>query len=127
MNHSISDDGTTTFLKIRGQLDALSAPDLRPVLDQLVEERGADIAVDLSELRLIDSSGVGALVSLYKRARANGGSVRFVGVTAQPLVIFKLLRLDVVFGLVEDGAAAVYGLSPTPLPDGRKAGFEVGH
>jgi hypothetical protein len=31
---------------------------------------------------------------LYKRVRANGGLVKFVGVTAQPLVIFKLLRLD---------------------------------
>jgi anti-sigma B factor antagonist len=55
--------------------------------------------VDLSELRLIDSSGVGVLVSLYKRVRANGGDVRFEGATAQPLVIFKLLRLDRVFAL----------------------------
>jgi hypothetical protein len=31
--------------------------------------------------------------------RANGGEVRFVGVTAQPLVIFKLLRLDRAFAL----------------------------
>jgi anti-sigma B factor antagonist len=53
----------------------------------------------MTDLRLIDSSGVGVLVSLYKRVRANGGDVRFAGVTAQPLVIFKLLRLDHVFTL----------------------------
>ena len=57
------------------------------------------VTVDLSDLRLNDSSGVGAMVSLYKRIRANGGEVRFVGVTAQPLVIFKLLRLDRAFEL----------------------------
>lgn len=114
MNHSISDEGFTTFLRIRGELDALSAPELRPVLDKLVDGRHADIAVDLSDLRLIDSSGVGALVSLYKRVRAQGGNVRFTGVRAQPLVIFKLLRLDVVFGLAEDGSRAVYGLAPAP-------------
>ena len=50
-------------------------------------------------MRLVDSSGVGALVSLYKRVRATGGQVVFTNVTAQPLVIFKLLRLDVVFEL----------------------------
>jgi anti-sigma B factor antagonist len=127
MNHSISDDQTTTVLRIRGELDALSAPELRPALDALVEERRGDIVVDLSELRLIDSSGVGALVSLYKRVRANGGSVRFTGVTAQPLVIFKLLRLDVVFGLAADGPDAVYGLAPEPLGAGRTGSLEVGH
>jgi len=84
MNHSLTDDGTTTLLRIRGELDALSSPELRPVLDRLVDERRLDIAVDLSELRLINSSGVGTLVSLYKRVRQNGGVVRFVGVTAQP-------------------------------------------
>ena len=127
MNHSISDDGTNTILRIRGELDALSAPELRPALDRIVDERRAEITVDLSELRMIDSSGVGALVSLYKRVRANGGSVRFAGVTAQPLVIFKLLRLDIVFGLAEEGPQAVYGLAAEPLPGQRKAGFEVGH
>jgi len=134
MNHSISDsdDGSTTFLRIRAELDALSAPELRPMLDKLVDERHPEIVVDLSELRLIDSSGVGALVSLYKRVRATGGGVRFTGVRAQPLVIFKLLRLDVVFGLAEDGVQAVYGLAqnptatPVPAAAGNTGSFHVG-
>jgi anti-sigma B factor antagonist len=96
------DHGSTVTLKIRGELDALSAPDLRPVLDQVVEDQARHVVVDLSDLRLVDSSGVGALVSLYKRVRSYGGEVGFSGVTAQPLVIFKLLRLDVVFGLAPD-------------------------
>jgi anti-sigma B factor antagonist len=118
MNHSLTDDGTTKLLRIRGELDALSSPELRPVLDRLVDERHLEVAVDLSELRLIDSSGVGTLVSLYKRVRQNGGIVRFVGATAQPLVIFKLLRLDVVFGFHDDGGQAVYGAEAdvTPVP-----------
>ena len=102
MNYSRTDDGATTTLRVRGELDALSAPTLRPLLDDLVETDRRDITVDLSGLRLIDSSGVGALVSLYKRVRAKGGEVRFAGVTAQPLVIFQLLRLDSVFGLAAD-------------------------
>lgn len=99
MIHSLSQESGTTVLRVQGELDALSCPELRPVLDALVEKRKPAVTVDLSELRLIDSSGVGAMVSLYKRVRANGGEVRFVGVTAQPLVIFKLLRLDRAFSL----------------------------
>lgn len=104
MNYSRIDQGTATTLRVRGELDALSAPELRPLFDELIDGGRGDITVDLSELRLVDSSGVGALVSLYKRVRAHGGEVRFTGVTAQPLVIFKLLRLDVVFGLTTDVA-----------------------
>jgi anti-sigma B factor antagonist len=102
MNCSRVDDAGHVTLKIRGELDALSAPELRPVLDQLVEDQARNVVVDLSELRMVDSSGVGALVSLYKRVRSYGGQLAFQGVTAQPLVIFKLLRLDVVFGLAAD-------------------------
>ena len=100
MIYTRSDEGNSTLLRVKGELDAVTSPELRPVLDSLANgstERA--VTVDLSELRLIDSSGVGALVALYKRVRANGGSVRFVGVADQPLVIFKLLRLDLVFGL----------------------------
>jgi anti-sigma B factor antagonist len=125
MNHSRTDEGMTTVLRVRGELDALSAPDLRPVLDRLLEDQRLAVTVDLSELRLIDSSGVGTLVSLYKRVRANGGVVRFIGVTAQPLVIFKLLRLDVVFGLVEQGSQVVYGLAPQKLEAVEREGLEV--
>jgi anti-sigma B factor antagonist len=99
MTFTRTDDEKTTTVHVRGELDALSAPELRPVFDRLVEDGRRDITIDLSELRLIDSSGVGALVGLYKRTRAQGGSVRFVGLNSQPLVIFKMLRLDVVFGL----------------------------
>lgn len=99
MNYSREDEGDRTILHISGELDALSAAELRPLLDRVVDEKRNDVQVDLSQLRLVDSSGVGALVSLYKRVRAGGGHVEFTGVTAQPLVIFKLLRLDVVFGL----------------------------
>jgi anti-sigma B factor antagonist len=86
-------DGLTQ-LTIEGQLDALTVPDLRPEIDGIVEGQPARVEVDLSNLRLIDSSGVGALVSLYKRAHAQGSKVEIKGLRDQPLAIFRLLRLD---------------------------------
>jgi anti-sigma B factor antagonist len=113
MNYRRVDEAEGTILYIRGELDALSAADLRPLLDKVVEDHPPRVVVDLSELRLIDSSGIGALVSLYKRVRAAGGSVSFTGVTSQPLVIFKLLRLDVVFELDLEQATP----APAPAPE----------
>jgi anti-sigma B factor antagonist len=97
MNYSRLDDGDEAILRIEGELDALTAPELRPALEKLVGDHPKRVIVDLSALRLIDSSGVGVLVSLYKRVRALGGDVRIIGVTDQPRAIFRLLRLDAVF------------------------------
>lgn len=97
MGYTRTDAGDETTLTIDGTLDAVTAPDLRPLLDALVAENRKKIVVDLGSLRLIDSSGVGVLVSLFKRVRAYGGEVNLVGLRDQPLAIFKLLRLDRVF------------------------------
>ncbi len=97
MNFSRTDQDHATVFRIEGELDAVTAPELRLPFDTLVAEGRERIVLDLSELRLIDSSGVGAIVSLYKRVRANGGHVKVVGVNDQPAAIFQLLRLDKVF------------------------------
>jgi len=97
MNFTREDNGDVTVLRISGSLDALSTPELRPTIDALVAEKRPTITVDLSDLRLIDSSGVGAIVSLYKRMRALGAKVEVVGLKDQPLAIFRLLRLDRIF------------------------------
>jgi anti-sigma B factor antagonist len=94
MTFSRNDQGELTLLRIEGALDAMSTPELRPMIDALVADRRARVEVELSGLRLIDSSGVGAIVSLYKRLRAQGGHVTVKGLRDQPLAIFRLLRLD---------------------------------
>jgi anti-sigma B factor antagonist len=87
-------DERMTRLLIEGELDAISVFELRPDLDALVNRRPQRVEVDLSRLRIVDSSGVGAIVSLYKRVRAQGGEVVVTGLQNQPLAIFRLLRLD---------------------------------
>jgi anti-sigma B factor antagonist len=97
MNFTRTDQEELTILRISGSLDALSTPELRPTIEALVAEKRTAVTVDLSELRIIDSSGVGAIVSLYKRMRAVGAKVEVVGLRDQPLAIFRLLRLDRIF------------------------------
>ena len=87
-------EGATVTLNITGELDAVSVPDLRPVLDDLISKGHKRIVVDLSGLRLIDSSGVGAIVYLFRKLRAVGGTVSVRGAADQPLAILRLLKLD---------------------------------
>ncbi len=97
LTFSTSDDDGALVLSLVGQLDALSAPELMPTIDSVVAEKRPLIVVDLSGLDLIDSSGVAAIVALYKRCKTGGSKLRVTGARDQPLAIFKLLRMDKVF------------------------------
>lgn len=88
-----------TKLLIRGSLDINTAPALAEEIDRILATKPTKVGVDLASLDLIDSSGVAALVKLYKGVRANGGTIQISGARDQPLAIFKLLRMDKVFNL----------------------------
>ena len=99
MNCIRTDNEHESRLKIEGAVDALSAPEIRPIFDSVVADRKKRVIVDIEAVTMIDSSGVGAIVSLFKRVKAEGGQVLVVGAKDQPLAVFKLLKLDRVFGL----------------------------
>ena len=52
------------------------------------------IIFDLEDVNFIDSSGIGAIVFLYKRMIVKGYTVSVSGLTQQPLELFHLLLLD---------------------------------
>jgi anti-sigma B factor antagonist len=82
------------LLDIAGSLDAATATALKAEVIAIEQAKQLKVVVDLSKLTLIDSSGVGVLISLFKRLRALEGQVLFAGLTGQPKEIFRLLRLD---------------------------------
>jgi len=86
-------------VRIEGALDVHTAPEIRAVFDEIVAAGRHVVLIDLSALTTLDSSGVGAIVSLFKRVKTTGGRVIVRGVKNQPLAICKLLKLDRVFGL----------------------------
>lgn len=94
-----ADNDRETRLDIAGRLDVMTAQQLTPTIDQMVQDKCRKVTVNLEGLDLIDSSGVAAIVALYKRIRAGGGKVAVVGARDQPLAVFKLLRMDKVFSL----------------------------
>jgi anti-sigma B factor antagonist len=87
------------LLRIGGALDVASAPKLRATLDEIAAGQPKKVTCDVSELRLIDSAGVGAFVSMYKKMQTWGGTLTLTGLRDQPLAIFRVLRLERVFGL----------------------------
>jgi anti-sigma B factor antagonist len=99
MPYTVQRTSDETKLMVVGSLDINSAPMLSDEIDKIIATRPGKVIVDLSALDLIDSSGVAALVKLYKGVRGGGGAITIAGARDQPLAIFKLLRMDKVFNL----------------------------
>jgi anti-sigma B factor antagonist len=90
----LSTRDTASVLRIEGELDAMSVPDLRPAINRIAVGRPRQVFVDLSGLRMIDATGVGAIISLFKAVRSDGGKMEVLGVREQPLAMLRLLKLD---------------------------------
>ena len=89
-----SERDENTVLSVVGNLDAATAHMLKAEVVAIAEAKKTKVIVDLARLTLIDSTGVGVLISLFKRTRAISGQVFFAALTGQPKEIFRLLRLD---------------------------------
>lgn len=61
-----------------------------------------NIIFDLEQVNFIDSSGIGAIVFLYKRMTAKGFTVCVTGLTEQPLELFQMLFLDKTIDCYQD-------------------------
>jgi anti-anti-sigma factor len=78
------------------EFDLATAPDLVSELGYLIESHPF-VAVDLSAVEFIDSSGLSALVWARKQAQPLGGDVVLVGASPRTLRLLELTQLDHVF------------------------------
>jgi anti-sigma B factor antagonist len=98
VNINISDKEGTTLLEIRDErLDAHNSGDFKNEMLSLFEEGKNQLVVDLKDVRFIDSSGLGALVSGYKNASARNGNLKLSSLQPQVKSMFELTRLHRVF------------------------------
>ena len=92
----------TFIVNPQGRLDAFRAPAARQQLDQLIDGGATNFIVDLSETLFLDSAGMAVLVSLLKRARQAGGTVKLVWPKQEAVQrTLSLTRFDRVFEMVD--------------------------
>jgi anti-sigma B factor antagonist len=82
------------------QFDAATVPDFKKALDAAWKPGVARVVLDLAAVELIDSSGVGALLSVQKRLPPDAEPVTLRRVRPAVVGVLQLLRLQRVFKLV---------------------------
>jgi anti-sigma B factor antagonist len=103
MNLQIEDKGAAVLMDVKEErLDAHNSGELKAQMLKLFEEGKNNLIVDLSSVRFVDSSGLGALVSGFKNASSRSGSLKLSGLQLQVKSMFELTRLHRVFEIFGD-------------------------
>ena len=94
----------------RGWIDTFTVGPLREQLDALLDAGQTNLVIDLSGVTFLDSAGMAAFVSVYKRTRQAGGDTHLVW--PQEEAVRRILRLtsfDRVFTMFDTAENAVRG------------------
>lgn len=107
MHVRVREDRGWTVVAVRGVVDVAAAPQLRQTLQEVQFGGSARVLLDLSDVELIDSFGLGVLVGARKRARTHDGDLAVVVTNERLRQVFELTGLDVALGLVADADAVL--------------------
>jgi anti-sigma B factor antagonist len=94
------DDGRSV-LALSGDLDLAAVPQLRDEAEGRIAAGCAALALDLSGITFLDSSGLGVLVELRTRTRSTGITFELVNVPSGPARIITIAGLAETLGLPE--------------------------
>jgi anti-sigma B factor antagonist len=93
----ISGLNETSLITVTGEVDLYTSPELRTAILDAVPEAGAKVALDLSGVRYMDSSGVATLVEGFRSARDHAKAFTLVNPSAAVMKVLELARLDRIF------------------------------
>lgn len=95
INISVMEHDRSVEVKVSGEIDAYTAPDLREALFPLSDKEQVRMVVDLTEVSYMDSTGLGVFVGIFKNIRSKSGELRLIGLSG------RLKRLFEITGLAE--------------------------
>ncbi len=91
-------DGAAT-VRVTGDLDCYTAPQLRSALLDLAEGGTRQVTLDVGATQFMDSTGLSVLVGGLKRLREKGGTMVLKAPTPATLRLFEVTGLQSVFDI----------------------------
>lgn len=88
---------TVKIVRPSGILDGVRANQLRNDISEIVATGTDIVLIDLQDVKFIDSSGLGVLVSVMKMVKTAGGKFFVCSLNHQVKMLFELTKMDSVF------------------------------
>jgi anti-sigma B factor antagonist len=89
----VKEKDSSVEVKVSGEIDAYTAPQLREKLFPISEKEGVEIVVDLSDVSYMDSTGLGVFVGVFKKVRSNNGKFQLIGLSDRLKRLFEITGL----------------------------------
>ena len=102
MDYATYQERSCNIIELQSQFDLDTINDVRGCFDYLIEKCSGDVLIDMSSVNELDSSGVGALVFLYKRLKNNNRNLGLIGVNGKPFELLTMLRINQTIKKYED-------------------------
>ncbi len=102
-----------TLVVLGGELDIYTVAGFRRDLEE-IDASAAPVVVDLTDVTLLDSSGLGALVSLLNRVRAGEGRLGLICPHRRLRRVFEITGLRRAFVFGDDLDSVLSGLAEGP-------------
>jgi anti-sigma B factor antagonist len=104
--------GDVTVVVLPGeQLDASNAKDFKRDIAPVLAAN-AKVVFDVSQLRFVDSSGLGAILSCLRQLNAAGGDLKLCGMAKPVRALFELVRMHRIFDIYGTRDEAVRAFQP---------------
>ena len=90
-------------------LDASNVRDFRGAMEKLMVNQ-TKVVLNMSRLKFVDSSGLGALIACLRDANSRKGDFRLSAMSRSVLALFELMRMHRVFSIHDtvDGAVSSF-------------------
>ena len=95
------DKSGVAVVQVEGQLIVGNRQELKDLVQAALDKGERRILIDFSRTGYIDSSGLGALVSVSRKIREAGGELRLSGLNEDLRSLFELTKLDTLFAIAE--------------------------
>jgi anti-sigma B factor antagonist len=126
MQYAIRQSDGVTILDLTGRLSLAEEMAFGPgsgvvlgeTIRELAKKGQKNILVNLAGVTYVDSSGVGQLTGALASAQRQGGSLKLLLPNARVLNLLKMSKLDTVFDISEDEAAAVASFAKGAAAEG---------
>ncbi len=90
-----------TVLKVTGEVDLRTSPQLRELLLEAAEQTEGALLLDLADVSYMDSSGVGTMVYVKREIERDSRQMILVGLQPRVRSVFEITHLDKFFKIVD--------------------------
>ena len=84
-------------VSLAGEVDIFNSETFKESLFDMINQKEADLVIDCADLEYIDSTALGALVSVMKRVKGYDGAISLVNIRAALAKLFRITGLDSAF------------------------------